>query len=327
MLNIAMAGVRDRSIIATPPVAAGKAGIAQNTRAVLWLLNRPRRAIFSCASPQLGQEAPPMTTVIDSPTANAPSAAREEQRILLEGISWDRFEQLSACFQDTRSVRLTYLDGSLEIVSPVGRAHEKLKRNISYLLEAYLDLKGIRFYGRGGFTLKKPDRAAGEPDESYFIGSDKPIPDLVVEIVVSSDALSKLPLYQALAIPEVWIWRHDDLQVYCLDQDSYPKAVPATCSPTSMSGYSPATPRCPTNTTRFARSAGPSDSLPGAPAQLAARARRAESSSRPAGTFPHPTLWASARPKSYPRIPFTQSATVIRHLLARCSPQFSLAPI
>jgi len=162
-----------------------------------------------------------MTTVIDPPDAKATAGASEEQRILLEGISWERFEQLSACFQDTRSVRLTYVDGRLEIVSPVGQEHENRKQSISYLLEAYLDLKGIRFYGRGGFTLKKPERAAGEPDESYCIGTDKPIPDLVVEVVVTSDALSKLPLYQALAIPEVWIWRRDDLEVYCLEGDSY----------------------------------------------------------------------------------------------------------
>jgi len=162
-----------------------------------------------------------MTTVIDPPDAKATAGASEEQRILLEGISWERFEQLSACFQDTRSVRLTYLDGRLEILSPVGQEHENRKQSISYLLEAYLDLKGIRFYGRGGFTLKKPERAAGEPDESYCIGTDKPLPDLVVEVVVTSDTLSKLPLYQALAIPEVWIWRRDDLEVYCLEGDSY----------------------------------------------------------------------------------------------------------
>jgi len=162
-----------------------------------------------------------MTTVIDPPDAKATAGASEEQRILLEGISWERFEQLSACFQDTRSVRLTYVDGRLEIVSPVGQEHENRKQSISYLLEAYLDLKGIRFYGRGGFTLKKPERAAGEPDESYCIGTDKPLPDLVVEVVVTSDTLSKLPLYQALAIPEVWIWRRDDLEVYCLEGDSY----------------------------------------------------------------------------------------------------------
>ncbi len=172
-----------------------------------------------------------MTTVTESPTTEAAPAADEEQRILLEGISWDRFEQLSACFQDTRSVRLTYLDGRLEIVSPVGAEHEKRKQLISYLLETYLDLRGMRFYGRGGFTLKKPERAAGEPDESYCIGSDKPLPDLVVEVVVTSDALSKLPLYQALGIPEVWIWRKDELEVYCLDQGVYRRSPSSSLLP------------------------------------------------------------------------------------------------
>ncbi len=162
-----------------------------------------------------------MTTVIDSPGTDAPVRAMEEQRILLEGISWARFQQLSACFQDTRAVRLTYVDGRLEIVSPVGSEHEHRKRSISYLLEAYMEHTGIRFYGRGGFTLKQPERAAGEPDESYCIGKDKPIPDLVIEVVVASDALSKLPLYQALAIPEVWIWRKDDLHVHCLEGEGY----------------------------------------------------------------------------------------------------------
>jgi Uma2 family endonuclease len=162
-----------------------------------------------------------MSTVIDSPSI----ASAEEQRILLEGISWDRFEQLSACLEDTRSVRLTYLDGRLEIVSAVGEAHENLKQSISYLLETYLDLKGMRFYGRGGFTLKKPKLAAGEPDESYCIGSDKAIPDLVIEVVVTSDALSKLPLYQALAIPEVWMWRMGELEVHCLDRGAYRRSL------------------------------------------------------------------------------------------------------
>lgn len=158
-----------------------------------------------------------MTTVLDPPVTEDAS----EQRILLEGVSWNRFEQLSACFVDTRSLRLTYIDGSLEMMSPVGQRHETYKRNISYLLEAYLDLKGIRYYGRGSFTLKVPQRAAGEPDESYCIGSDKALPDLVIEVVVTQDALSKLPLYQALYIPEVWIWRRGQLEVHVLDQEGY----------------------------------------------------------------------------------------------------------
>ncbi|NBC12028.1 MAG: Uma2 family endonuclease, partial [Gammaproteobacteria bacterium] len=42
--------------------------------------------------------------------------------------------------------------------------------------------------------------------------------DLVVEVVDTSDALSKLPLYGALGIPEVWLWRREQLEIYVLDQ-------------------------------------------------------------------------------------------------------------
>jgi hypothetical protein len=48
--------------------------------------------------------------------------------ILLGGISGECFEQLSACFVVSRSVRMTYLDGSLDIMSPVGEAHETRKK-------------------------------------------------------------------------------------------------------------------------------------------------------------------------------------------------------
>lgn len=161
-----------------------------------------------------------MPTIIDPP-----AAADAVQRILLEGVPWQRFEQLSACFEDSRALRLTYLDGSLELMSPVGPEHETRKMSIGYLLEAYLTARGIRFYGRGGFTLKQPGRAAGEPDQSYCIGSDKPLPDLVIEVVITHEALSKLPLYQGLEIPEVWLWRKAELEVHVLEPDGYRRAT------------------------------------------------------------------------------------------------------
>ncbi len=77
-----------------------------------------------------------MMTVLDPPVTEDAS----EQRILLEGVPWERLRQLSDCFVDTRSLRLTYIDGSLVMMSPVGEQHATYKRNISYLLETYLDL-------------------------------------------------------------------------------------------------------------------------------------------------------------------------------------------
>ena len=77
----------------------------------------------------------------------------------MEGLPWERYEQLAACFADTRAVRLSYIDGSLEIRSPIGEEHERVKSNLGVLLEAYFDIRGMRFYRRGGFTLKQPGRA------------------------------------------------------------------------------------------------------------------------------------------------------------------------
>ncbi len=154
-----------------------------------------------------------MSTVMTSPST--------EKNLILEGMPWQHYENISSCFQDVKSVRISYLEGNLEIMSPVGEEHETLKSNLSVLLETWLSQKDMRFYRRGGFTLKKTGIAAGEPDESYCIETNKTVPDLVIEIVVSSGALNKLPLYQAKQIPEVWIWQNGALQIYILGDDGY----------------------------------------------------------------------------------------------------------
>jgi Uma2 family endonuclease len=158
-----------------------------------------------------------MSTVIGPADTQSRMEDAAVQRILLEGVPWARYEQLSACFPNSRALRITYIDGSLEIMSPVGPRHENWKEAICLLLAAYFETKRIRFYSRGGFTLKEPERAGGEPDASYCIGTDKSVPDLVVEVVDTSDALSKLPLYAAVGVPEVWLWRRQQLEIHVLE--------------------------------------------------------------------------------------------------------------
>lgn len=145
----------------------------------------------------------------------------DERRVLIKHCSWQRYQQLSALFPNNKSVRLTYIDGVLEIMSPIGERHERIKRTAGYFVETYCQLKGLRYYGRGGFTLEQPEHAAGEPDESYCFGQDKAVPDLVIEVVITSDALSKLPLYRAKGIAEVWICRNGHLQIHVLSGDEY----------------------------------------------------------------------------------------------------------
>ena len=139
-----------------------------------------------------------------------------ETFLILHNISWEHFEQIDLALDGT-GARLTYLDGTLEIMSPLSDEHEESKRTIGLLLEAYLQQKNIRFYGRGGPTLgKREDGARREPDESYNLETKKAIPDLVIEVVFTSGGIEKLQCYKRLKVPEVWFWKKGKLSLYRL---------------------------------------------------------------------------------------------------------------
>jgi Uma2 family endonuclease len=144
-----------------------------------------------------------------------------ESIIGLSGISWERFNKIQSDFDDISSIKLTYTGGLLEIMAPISDVHENVKTTVGYLLEGYMREKGIRFYGRGGFTLKKEGYSSGEPDESYCIGTNKAVPDIVIEVVITSGTLNKLEVYKPLNIPEVWFWKNKQLQIFHLTNGEY----------------------------------------------------------------------------------------------------------
>jgi Uma2 family endonuclease len=144
-----------------------------------------------------------------------------EQRIVLYGVSWQQYETLRQTLEEVPGTRMTYLDGTLEIMTP-SPEHESVKATIGTLLDVYLIQKRIRFYKCGSPTLKNQDKVRGkEPDESYNLGTKKNIPDLAIEIVVSSGSLDILSVYQGLGVPEVWLWKNSQLSIYCLHSQSY----------------------------------------------------------------------------------------------------------
>ncbi|WGV26773.1 Uma2 family endonuclease [Halotia branconii] len=151
--------------------------------------------------------------------------------VLLYNVSWEQLEQLDVALTGT-SARLTYLDGILEIMSPLSDDHEDNKKTLAMLLEVYMRAKNIRFYGRGSATIgKQEDKTRREPDESYNLGTKKSIPDLIVEITVTSGGINKLQIYQRLRVPEVWFCEDGLLSVYCLQVDSYIKVPKSTLLP------------------------------------------------------------------------------------------------
>ncbi|MBF2055708.1 MAG: Uma2 family endonuclease [Cyanobacterium sp. T60_A2020_053] len=158
-----------------------------------------------------------MTTLLEIPQT-------QSNKLVLDGISWEKFEQIEASFQDIEGVKFIYLDGELEIVMSPSQAHESIKSLIGNLLENYMRHNGIRFYMWGSTTLgKKEITGRKEPDESYNFYSKKEIPDLVIEVIITSENINILEIYRRLGIPEVWFYKNSILTIYSLQNDQYLK--------------------------------------------------------------------------------------------------------
>lgn len=141
-----------------------------------------------------------------------------EQKSIITGVSWEDYEQLLNYLGDSLRYRITYLDGTLEIMSP-SRCHEFNKKNIARLLEAYLNQVEIDYWGLGSTTFRKQNQKSGkEPDECYCIGTEKQFPDIAIEIIVSSGGIDTLQVYKRLGIKEIWFWQNDRLTIYYLNQ-------------------------------------------------------------------------------------------------------------
>lgn len=158
--------------------------------------------------------------------------AQNPDPTLLHDITWEQLEQLDIILEHTGS-RLTYIDGIVEIMAPPSEAHESPKKTVGDLVGVFLRERDIRFYSKGSETQgKKKDGARIEPDESYSIGSNKTIPDLAIEVTVTSGGINKLAIYARLQIPEVWFWEDGTIEVYCLrENELYEKVLQSELIP------------------------------------------------------------------------------------------------
>jgi Uma2 family endonuclease len=145
-----------------------------------------------------------------------PSKPKPEVRIEQSLITWEQFKLIQRGFADSRSIRLAYYDGVLEIVS-TSVDHELIKTIIGALLELYFLEMEIEFFPMGQATQEKVEQVSLQPDESYSFGSPKKIPDLAIEVILTSGNIEKLKKYCLLGVPEVWLWEDGVLDIYQLD--------------------------------------------------------------------------------------------------------------
>jgi Uma2 family endonuclease len=144
-----------------------------------------------------------------------------EQRVILSGVPWDVYVALRDAV-DSPGVRMTYLEGELEIMSPLPE-HEDAKKTIARLIEVYALERNVPLYGYGQTTFRAAAKARGlEPDECYCVGRKlQDFPDIALEVVLTHGGIQKLLVYAGLGVREVWFWEDDALHLHTLRGDRY----------------------------------------------------------------------------------------------------------
>lgn len=160
-------------------------------------------------------------------TLIAPQVDTDVQYLVLYDVSWEFYEALlREIDRDGRHLRLTYDQGTLEIVSPLPE-HEKVKKLISRMIEVISMELEIPIASYGSTTYRKRRKKKGlEPDECYYVQSEPRLrgkmtfepsrfpPDLAIEVEVTNTVIDRMKTYAGLGVLE--IWRHDTQGLHAL---------------------------------------------------------------------------------------------------------------
>lgn len=154
-------------------------------------------------------------------TAAAIRPPEDEQHMVLHGVSWKQYTHINDLFDGRPSIRMTYLEGTLEIMTTSPR-HELVKKMIARLLEMWAVETGAALNGYGQTTFRREARSRGlEPDECYVVARTiedqfADAPDIALEVVITTGFIDKLAVYAGLGVGEVWFWKDGVFELYRL---------------------------------------------------------------------------------------------------------------
>ena len=153
-------------------------------------------------------------------------------QLLLKNVSWQQFQDILQNLDESRSARLSYSQGTLEIMTPLPE-HEDDKVIIGDLVKAILEEMDIEFRSLGSTTFENEAmRQAVEPDDCFYIQNEAqirgkkrlnleidPPPELAIEIDITSR--TKFNNYQELGVPELWRYNGQTLEINILQSGKY----------------------------------------------------------------------------------------------------------
>ena len=167
-----------------------------------------------------------MLQTVDNPT----TSPAVEQRFTWRGWTWHQFKAIQSGFEDVPGVRLFYRDGVLEIVG-TGRLHEAIRCLMCLLMGQYFLQRRIVFFTSGTYSQSVEAKVEYQADWSYCFGTIKDIPDLCIEIVITSGSPIKIQKYRLMGVPEVWFWEDGTLELYHLREEGYDRIASSEILP------------------------------------------------------------------------------------------------
>lgn len=150
--------------------------------------------------------------------------------VTIPNVSWQEFESILQELGEKRSARVAYSKNTLQLMVPLPE-HERPKDLISDIVKTLLKMTGKRYEPFGSTTFKRENTAGVEPDACFYIQNyqrminrrrlqpDDPPPDLAIETDVTSK--TTLDAYEAIAVPELWIYDSGKLTIYLLRDGKY----------------------------------------------------------------------------------------------------------
>jgi Uma2 family endonuclease len=160
--------------------------------------------------------------------------------LILHEISWEEYEELLDALGEAKGLRVSFDKGTMQIMT-LSTRHDKYARLIDNLVSLFSITRRIKVLCYGSATMKKQDKLKGaEPDSCFYVQNAErvgkqsdidfsidPPPDLVVEVDLGHDSISKFPLYAALGVNEIWRYDGQFLTMYHLTLGQY---IPASAS-------------------------------------------------------------------------------------------------
>jgi Uma2 family endonuclease len=161
-----------------------------------------------------------MTTLLTSPPKTTPEREDDPEHdpkwFRLRSVDWETYVAISEALTG-RHVRLTYDRGTLEFMT-ISSTHSRLSRVLVLFVFVLAEELKIKMLPCGDMTMRREDLERGiEADESFYVANEPlvrdkpridlacdPPPDLAVEVDISRSSRHRMPIYQAIAVPEVW---------------------------------------------------------------------------------------------------------------------------